>query len=137
MDDSTPVGFTRRDAVRIENTVLDYEHCVIGSRTPRKRRQLPEGDGSGTGLPLIRYEITSPDCADGSALAVITAVSCDVTSPAVGDEITLLDEDGWFSGETNATLNGRTGTAHKFNIPSGYDDCSYVIITISPAPYEC
>lgn len=103
----------------------------------RFRRVRWPDDSGGTGLPLIRYEITSPDCADGSALAVITAVSCDVTSPAVGDEITLLDEDGWFSGETNATLNGRTGTAHKFNIPSGYDDCSYVIITISPAPYEC
>lgn len=93
--------------------------------------------GSGDGKPLVRYEITSPDCADGSATAVITAVTCGASSPSVGDEITLLDEDGWFSGETNATLNGRTGTAHKFDIPNGYDDCSYVIITLSPAPYEC
>lgn len=39
MDDSTPVGFNRRDAVRIENTVLDYEHRVIDGRTQRKQAE--------------------------------------------------------------------------------------------------
>ena len=92
---------------------------------------------SGDTLPLVRYEILTPDCSGGSALAVITAVSCGMTSPSAGDHIQLLDEDGWFSGETNTTLSGRTGTAHKFDIPSGYDDCSYVIVTLSPAPFEC
>lgn len=37
MDDSTPVGFNRRDAVRIDNTVLAHEHSVIDARTPRKQ----------------------------------------------------------------------------------------------------
>lgn len=126
-------GFEEDDVSRIRDVVSFVEKSP---RYATKQRRYGGPPPAG-GLPLIRYEITSPDCADGSALAVITAVSCGVTSPAVGDEITLLDEDGWFNGETNQTLNGRTGTAHKFDIPSGYEDCSYVIITISPAPYEC
>ena len=87
--------------------------------------------------PLVRYEITEPDCEAGTALATITAVTCEADEPSVGDEITIKDEDGWFAGETDSTLRGRTGTAHKFNIPDGYDDCSYIIITLSPAPFSC
>jgi hypothetical protein len=98
------------------------------------------GDAGGS-FPLVRFEITDPDCSTGTATAIITAVSCDASTPQVGNVITLLDEDGWFNGETNPTINGRTGTAHKFNIPysGGYtqDDCSYVIISLSPAPYKC
>lgn len=91
----------------------------------------------GGGFPLIRFEIITPDCDSGTATATVTAVSCNAESPQVGDTITLLDEDGWFSGDTNSVLTGRTGTAHKFNIPYIYDDCSYVIVSLSPAPYKC
>lgn len=97
---------------------------------------LPTAASAKTKAQVI-FAITDPDCVSGTALATVVAVTCDATEPAIGDTITVHDRFGWFSSENDVTLPGREGVCHKFNIPDGYDDCTYIITLLAGTPLTC
>lgn len=69
--------------------------------------------GSGSGKPIVAFEITDPDCDHATALATVLAVTDGATDPALGDEIQVCDVLGCFFNTTNTLLNGRKGFAQQ------------------------
>ena len=68
---------------------------------------------SGSGKPIVAFEITDPDCDQATALATVLAVTDGASSPSVGDEIQVCDVLGCFFNTTNTLLNGRKGFAQQ------------------------
>ena len=85
MDDTTPVGFNRRDAIRIENSVLGYEHQIIPGPSRRKPISAP--------LPRESCDCCPPCC--GTLWYVVGDEI--VWSADFFKDVSQYDLDNWFS----------------------------------------
>ncbi len=68
--------------------------------------------GSG-GSKIVGFEITTPDCVNGTALATVIALGDGMSSPEIGSEIQVCDTLGCMLLGNNTLLIGRRGWAMK------------------------
>jgi hypothetical protein len=79
--------------------------------------------------------IVTADCAEQTASAVVTEITCGTTDVSVGDAIDVTDVMGCDIVGAEDTLVGRRGVATK--IEGGEYGCEWAIIRLCPDAFTC
>lgn len=108
----------------------------------RTRRVYPPGGGttSATGAVIIEFQILEVDCLEKTAIGLVLARTCGVSSPDLGDEVDLIDLVGCLLDGNETLLIGRRGFATNMeteDVADPYTDCHWVITFLCDSQFTC
>ena len=103
----------------------------FGPMTLKKRRKA---SAASSDVGIVQFTINSADCELLTAEATVSKISCGMTSPEVGDAISLVDSDGCYLIGPADTLLGAKGKAIKME---GEYGCEWVILSLCCTEFSC